>query len=276
MFLLSFLENFIYKKVNELKNRNFHSSILFFISTFTLFLIYFIFYEYSKEDFNFLYEWKFYLLIILELLVFYLYRENYHQNKNNFTMINMFVFSTIYLMPILAFFYNPLFSFDNTLDIKYDSVIEVIVFSSVLFILSMVYYLDKIKNKEIKNLKLLIFLLFTLLNTMYFSVKTIQTFNGFLVYGFIHIIIALYFLILSKKETKDITAKRIGLYLIWPFLYVLYFFAAGLVAVEFITIFKRISQIISAMILDKKIVKKDAVLIFLIIIATAIFYFYKH
>lgn len=275
MFLSAFLENFIFKKINSLENRNFNSFIMFLISSFVLFFVYMIFYNFNANDFSFLFQWKFYLQIILELLVFYLYRENYYHNKNNYTMINMFVFSTIYLMPILAFVYSSIFIFDTSLDIKYDSFLEAFFFSFSLFILSVIYYISKIKNKEIKNLKLLILLLFVLLNSMYFSVKLVQTYNGFLIYSSIQIVIALYFLVLSKKESKQIDFKRVALYFLWPFVFIFYVLAASLIAVEFVTIFKRISQIISAMVLDKKIILKDLILISLIILITILFYIYK-
>lgn len=194
MFLSAFLENFLYKKINSYENRNFQSFLMFLISSIILLIIYSFMYDFNKEDFSFIYEWKFYLLNLLELFVFYLYRENYHQNSGNYTMINMFVFSTIYLMPILAFFYNSIFIFNKNLDIQYDSFFEATVFSFILFALTLFYYVDKIKNKKIKNLPLLLLLLFTLLNTMYFSVKIVQTYNGFLVYSFIQFLIAINFL----------------------------------------------------------------------------------
>lgn len=275
MFLSAFLENFLFKKVNSFENRNFQSSIMFFISSFVLFLIYILFYEQVKSDLDFLQDWKFYLLIFLEISVFYLYRENYHQNKDNYTMVNMFVFSTIYLMPVLTFIYNSFFVFNTTLDVKYDSILEAIIFSMVLFILTTIYYIDKIKSREVKNLKLLLALLFILLNSMYFSVKTIQTYNGFLAYSIIQILIAFYFLFLSRKESKKINLKNIGVYTLWPFIYVLYLIASALIAVEFIAVFKRVSQVLSAMVLDRKIIKKDALLIFLIVLVSALFYLYK-
>jgi hypothetical protein len=279
MFFHAFLENFIYKRINTKDNKNFQSSIMFLISSVTLFLIYLTFFGFKNEDFLFLKDYKFYILCFLEIGVFYLYRENYNQNKNNYTMVNMFVFSTIYLMPIMAYFYNQIFSFDSSLDIKYESFIEAFIFSFTLFILTSIYYISKIKNKEVKNLKLLILLLFVLLNTMYFAVKTVQTYNGFLIYSFIQIVITINFFILSQKgknkEQKTITLKDIVFYFLWPIYFSLFFLAAALMSVEFVTISKRISQIISAMILDKKVIKKDFILIGFIFIITICFYFYK-
>ncbi len=275
MFFHAFFESLIYKKLNSIENRNFHSSMMFLISAFVLFFVYLFYFGFNENDFSFLQEWKFYLLTVLEIFVFYLYRENYYQNKSNYTMISMFVFSTIYLMPILAFIYNPIFNFNETLDIKYSSFYEAFIFSLILFFLSSIYYASKIKNKEVKNLKLLILLLIVLLNTMYFSVKVVQTFNGILVYSFIQIVIAIYFLVLCKNESKQISLKRVGLYLAWPVLFIFYVLAASIIAVEFITIFKRVSQIISAMILDKKVYRKDFILIALIILVSICFYLYK-
>lgn len=279
MFFHAFLENFIYKRINTSDNKNFQSSMMFLISSITLFFIYLIFFGFNQEDFLFLKDYKFYILCFLEIGVFYLYRENYNQNKNNYTMVNMFVFSTIYLMPIMAYFYNQIFSFDSSLDIKYESFIEAFIFSFTLFILTSIYYISKIKNKEVKNLKLLILLLFVLLNTMYFAVKTVQTYNGFLIYSFIQVVITINFFILSQKgknkEQKTITLKDIVFYFLWPIYFSLFFLAAALMSVEFVTISKRISQIISAMILDKKVIKKDFILIGFIFIITICFYFYK-
>ena len=279
MFFHAFLENLIYKRINTSDNKNFQSSMMFLISSITLFFIYLIFFGFNQEDFLFLKDYKFFILCFLEIGVFYLYRENYNQNKNNYTMVNMFVFSTIYLMPIMAYFYNQIFSFDSSLDIKYESFIEAFIFSFTLFILTSIYYISKIKNKEVKNLKLLILLLFVLLNTMYFAVKTVQTYNGFLIYSFIQVVITANFFILSQKgknkEQKTITLKDIVFYFLWPIYFSLFFLAAALMSVEFVTISKRISQIISAMILDKKVIKKDFILIGFIFIITICFYFYK-
>jgi hypothetical protein len=101
---------------------------------------------------------------------------------------------------------------------------EALIFSLILFFLTSIYYANKIKNKEVKNIKLLILLLVVLLNTMYFSVKIVQTFNGILVYSFIEIVIATYFLLLCKNESKQISLKRVGLYLAWPFIFIFYVF----------------------------------------------------
>lgn len=275
MFLHAFLESFLYKKINTLENRNFQSALMFVTSSIVLFFVYLLFIGFNGEDFLFLKDWKFYLLSILEFLVFFLYRENYYQNKDNYTMINMFVFSTIYLMPILAFFYNSIFYFNSTLDIKYDSFWEAFIFSFLLFVLTTIYYIRKIKNKEVKNLKLLLLLLIVLLNTLYFSVKIIQTYNGILIYSIIQICLASYFILLSKNESKTVTLKNVALYFLWPLIFIFFLLAAKLIAVEFITIFKRVSQLISAMVLDKKVNKKDLILIALIIFVSLSFYLYK-
>lgn len=279
MFFHAFLENFLYKRINNLENKNFQSSLMFLVSSITLFLVYLIFFGFKTEDFLFFKDWKFYLLVILEIGVFSLYRENYNQNKDNYTMVNMFVFSTIYLMPIMAFFYNQFFVFDTSLDIHYESFFEALIFSSVLFLLTTIYYISKIKNKEVKNLKLLLLLVFVLLNTMYFAVKNVQTYNGFLVYSFIQIVIAINFFIISQngkiKESKKITLMNFFFYFLWPIYFILFFIAAGMMSVEFVTISKRISQIVSAMLLDKKVIRKDAYLIALIFLVSIVFYLYK-
>lgn len=279
MFFHAFLENFLYKRINNLENKNFQSSLMFLVSSITLFLVYLIFFGFKTEDFLFFKDWKFYLLVILEIGVFSLYRENYNQNKDNYTMVNMFVFSTIYLMPIMAFFYNQIFVFDTSLDIHYESFFEALIFSSILFLLTTIYYISKIKNKEVKNLKLLLLLVFVLLNTMYFAVKNVQTYNGFLVYSFIQIVIAINFFIISQngkiKESKKITLMNFFFYFLWPIYFILFFIAAGMMSVEFVTISKRISQIVSAMLLDKKVIRKDAYLIALIFLVSIVFYLYK-
>jgi hypothetical protein len=178
-------------------------------------------------------------------------------------------------MPVVAYFYNSIFSFNNALDVQYDSILEAIVFSSVLFVLTLLYYIDKIKKRTVNDFKLLILLLIVLLNTMYFAIKTMQTFNGFLVYAFIQFMIALYFLAKGRNEDKKITVKDFYIFTLWPFLFVLIITAANLISVEFFNIFKRISQVVSAMILDKNFIRKDFMIIFMIIVVTFIFYFYK-
>lgn len=85
MFFHAFLENLIYKRINTSDNKNFQSSMMFLISSITLFFIYLIFFGFNQEDFLFLKDYKFFILCFLEIGVFYLYRENYNQNKNNYT-----------------------------------------------------------------------------------------------------------------------------------------------------------------------------------------------
>lgn len=280
--LTSFFENVGYKKINSTLARNFSTFLMLFFSSFTMFFVYILFYDFSFSDFAFLSDYKFFILLFLEILVVYFFRENYNYHKENFVVVNMFIFSTIFIMPLVTYYYNDFFDFNSKNNIDYKNIFEAMGFSGLLFLLWLGYFYDKFKIKSEINYKLLFILLLVLINVMYFSIKMIQTYNGFVVYFFIDLFISILFLISAFYSGENINTLNLkkpvdfykyGLFGIAVIFAVL---SALFLAVEFVTIFKRVGQIIAGVVIDKKkIANKDLMIISLIAVSAAIFYIYK-
>jgi len=282
IFVASFFENYGYKKINTSTQRNFTTSIVYITSALILFLIG----TFTELNFNFLDDKKFYILLFLESAVAYLYREIYYRNHAHYTLVNLFVFSTVYLMPIVAFFYDGIFSFEGSLRINYEGFYEAFVFSITLMVLTFFYYRDKISSQEINGIPILLLLLIFMLHSMYFAIKMIQSYNGFLLFSFIHLWIGFLFFLFALRVKENFslsleqTRKIWYIPLLWPFIFTFVILGASMLAVEFVTNIKRIGQILTAYYLDKRenltvFSLKDKIVIFLLIVVTIVFYLYK-
>lgn len=187
----------------------------------------------------------------------FLFREAYYQYHNNYTIVNLFTFSTVYLMPIYSYFLNQIIPLNNDVTILTnlnDSIIATII----LFVGSALYFKGKFKSNQIHNLRVLLLLSFVILNTFYFGLKTIQTYNSTLLYTFVMLFIALKFLFLSfyTKEKQRIlkpNLKRLKYaFFAKTFFHILYIKAIAFIPVEIAPIVRRIAQLSSGLILDKK------------------------
>ena len=152
-------------------------SIIFLITSFFL---------YDEFDFSFLKDYKFYITVLLENLVFFYAIRNYNKQKN-FTQIAFGAFSSIYLMIGIGYFYRILMNLNTTISSPYNNIQEVVGFSLFFFVLTMLYFSDKIKNKDIKHPIDLLLYSILLVNTLFFAILMFQTYQSFLLYIFIFI-----------------------------------------------------------------------------------------
>ncbi len=232
------------------------------------------FFSYGTFDFSFLFDFKFYIALSLENIRLYISIKNYNKQKN-FAQVAFSGFSSIYLIILIGYLYPLLFDISIPISSPYKTITEVIFFSSLFFILTIVYFYDKLKNKDINHpLDLFLHAIF-LVNTLYFAILMFQTYQPFLVYTPIFISLALQQLFWIHKRyklkefktrflMKNITKKdrkfEIKNTLFYLFLHLLSFIltivAGRLISVEFFALFKRTGAIFSSYIIDTFFLEK--------------------
>lgn len=201
-------------------------------------------------------DYRFYMAVFSEIIGVWLARKNYEVNGTNMVAINFSLFFSLILVPIYAFFLNDLLGFEKTLTINYNSSNEFWLFIGLMTVLTVFFFIDKLKGK-INNLLVLVLLPIVLSNSMFITGKLMQEYNGFFAYGSCVTIIAILFLSLSfkNKEIKNLEKKHLKTISIivgsWVIAIPANTYAVKLLAVEFVTLLKRISQIIVGVILDK-------------------------
>lgn len=232
-----------------------------------------------NKDMEILKDYRFYLALTSEFFGMYISRKNYKDNGDNIAVINFSLFLSLVLVPIYAYFLTDLWGFNNTIKINYESGFEFCIFIVAMFLLSFLFFFDKIKNNKIKNIKTLIILPLILSNSMFMTGKLMQEYNAFFAYGMISLFLSLFFVFLTikGKEYKNFKKEKHQRNLIivistWSIAIPLNAIAIKLLAIELITLLKRISQVISGVILDKiyknesSLKKKDYVIIALIFV----------
>jgi hypothetical protein len=236
----------------------------------------------AKELFH---DWRLYIGIFAEICGVWLSRKNYEVNGNNITAISFALFLSLVLVPTFSYLFTDLFAFKNSISVKYHSSWEFIAFVSASLILVITFFIDKIKTK-INSLFLLSLLPIILSTSMFFTSKMMQIYEGVLYYGIVGFSLCLFFLVMAIKNKEQHNLKREHLkdgliisgvsVIILPMnLLVIKF-----LAVEFITLLKRVSQIINGIILDKihkndnKLKIKDKIVVVLIcILGFSLYYF---
>jgi len=113
--LTSFLESRAYKLINIQEDRNalsFWSVIIWSLVSLLLISLFFS----TEQTWSFLKNPYFYVLCLTEPLTSLLYREAYYHNKKSYTVVNMFNFSTLYLMAPFAYVLNQITGFENNIN----------------------------------------------------------------------------------------------------------------------------------------------------------------
>lgn len=290
LYISTLFEKYTYFHNNQAENRDFQSSVTLFLCAILLVVIHAIFNGSSLLDFNtyiFLSDYIFYLWFFSEFFAFLAFRKATFYNEGNYTAVSFVVFSTTYSIPILAYFYDQYFHFENSIQTPYSSFSEAVGISVLLFFITIAYFYDKIAHKFGGKLWMLL-LWFSLINTIYFSTKLVQRYDGFLVYGFITFIMSLQFFILAMANKDKVNLietfriKNLISSLSWFFVVAFDVLAMQYLAVEFVAIFRRTSQILSGMTIDFFFAKqkrapthKDKVVVIVLIIFAFSLYYIK-
>jgi hypothetical protein len=289
MFILAFFETLNMKKIAMAQDvKNFMTLLMVLTGTLIAFSCYFIFEGKYTLDQNLLIfkDWRFYVAVSSEIIGIWLSRRNFEVNGNNITAINFALFFSLILVPILGYFGTSFFGFEDTLTVKYESKSEFFIFILIMTVLTILFFIDKLKG-AINNIPLLLFLPVILSSSMFFTGKLMQAYDGFFAYGVIVSVLVIVFFVFTLRngEFKRLKKEHIKLgtfiVLAWTIVVPLNAIAIKILALEFVTLLKRISQIISGVIVDRiygnhnNLHKKDKYIISLMVIFGFFLYFFR-
>lgn len=230
-------------------------------------------------------DWRLYVGILAEICGVWLSRKNYEVNGDNITAISFALFLSLVIVPVFSFLFTDMFSFKDSISINYQSTWEFIGFIIASLILVITFFVDKLKSK-INNIFLLMMLPVTLSTSMFFTSKMMQIYEGVLYYGVIGFSLCIFFLIMgvknnelkrfNKTHIKDsMIISGVSLVILPMNLFVIKF-----LAVEFLTLLKRVSQIINAIALDKihknnnpLSIKDSTVVVLICLLGFSLYYF---
>lgn len=195
------------------------------------------------------------LLLVMELCSFLLARENYRHNHGNITAIKCAMFSSLLIVPILSTTLAPLFSMSERLTVNYGSTTEFIICLMVVSSLLVAYFYDKVGSGGVSRWSYLILTPISLSMSMLLSASFVQQYNGFAVMLLVNIANGVVFILLSLRHREHrlpaIPARVTG-YCIVSSMALIPLNVAGmsLVAAEFITLLKRLSQLMVGVAMD--------------------------
>lgn len=231
-------------------------------------------------------DYRMYACIILEYIGLIALRTNYKANGNNVTAINFSLFFSLSIVPILAFYLNEPLGFENTMQINYKSSNEFLAFTSGLTVLVLLYFVDKIKG-HIAHWGHLLFTPVIMSVNIFLTAKMMQDNNPYVVSIIICMtnLIIISLSLINSNEFKELKQEHkkplLKVFAGGNFVYPLNAVVVQLIAVEFITILKRIAQIITGVITDKiyknenTVNKKDIIIIILIFIIGVTMYYLR-
>lgn len=259
-FIGVYLEIYYLKLISKKKNQeNLYSAIASIFISLISCAFFFIFSENTvNQIFVMMADYRIYLSLALESVTFYLFRINYKKNHNNLTAVKMGIFSSVFLVPIVAYFFTDLFGYTTTVVVNYSSGLETFILISLTAILYAFLFQIRNKHNAIPNPLLLISLCLIAPFTMYFAVKNIQLFDGYLFFalvGFVNFIIFSAMSIINNEEIKisDLESKSIAkIILAVMFVYWSAPIIAKVLSAEFLTIIKRVFAISVGIAIDKK------------------------
>jgi hypothetical protein len=188
------------------------------------------------------------------MLSFIIARINYDVNRGNMVAINMAVFMSLPIIIIITYFLSPILGFDNTIMLNYQDISEMWLFVIISTVLCLLFFYGKVNN-EIKSLPLIIINPLSLSVTLFISTKLMQTYDSYLVFGSFGIILFTTFITAAiyKKEYKQVKKehhKDLAMTIVVAAIITMANVAAvKILATEFISLVKRLSQIISGYIL---------------------------
>lgn len=201
-------------------------------------------------------DWRIYLAISLEIIGVLISRKNYQVNGAQITAISLSIFSSILIVPIIAFFLTDFFGFKQTINLNYQSNMEFIIFIGLVAVCMFLFFMDKFKGGSIHNKTIFLLMPLSLSLSMFFTSKIMQLYSGVFTYALIGFSLSMFFLISSfmKRELiSDINIKLASKISIISFIIIpMNIFLIKMLAVEIVTILKRVCQLIGGTIFDYK------------------------
>lgn len=196
---------------------------------------------------------RLYPTLAVELAAFYFARKNYAVNGEDMTSIKCALLLSLLFVPVISFVLTPLLGFEQSINLTYNSPVEMLGVLGVVSIFLLAYFYDKRVGK-VKSWLYLILTPISLSFSMFFSVKMFQTHNGYSVMALVSLFNCLVFglMAIPYLRAKKTLSPRSALasvgcgVLIVPFNVI----AVSTIAVEFVTLLKRLSQVIVGIVFD--------------------------
>lgn len=184
------------------KFKYFNSTILSMIGA--IFLISINFHRINVENLRFLLDYKFYLAQIAAITFMILQVKARKSNEQNLTICYFVNFMSIAIVPFVSIGIMYLFKFQNTIEIEYKNSYDVWLLCISLFVLSIFFYLDKLKSKSVNNIGLLISIFILGAFSGVFSSKMMQEYNPvtYMTVGTVFNVLV-FFIIANIKERNN-------------------------------------------------------------------------
>ena len=276
-FIFSFIMAFSMMFTQDYSNKNFQIRNLLTLSmtacVSVLFIFqYFIDYEVKRfifEKFDFINNSVFYLMLSLNFINHYVMRLFIKSNEKDFVYVQFSNFIFIAIVPIVSVLSIYLFSFNNAINVSYSSIWELLSFSSILLILCFALFIDKIKNKSLQRIDLMIYSLLTSVIAFVLLNKLMQTYNTEAVYFstmFFNSFLWLFFAN-KNKEFSKVENRHYKMFFVFAMVYILYSYLNIIIVKflpsEYLAIFRTLAATFSAVLFDSikinkiKMIKKD-------------------
>jgi hypothetical protein len=233
-------------------------SLLFF---FQYFIDYSTF-TFKDEKFVFFNEPIFYLAIVFNFTSQLMVRIAGKKNEKNLVFMEFANFAFIAFVPIFSYFLVIWFNFEGSINIKYNSISEMFLFSLLMFLFSCLYFVDKIKSNRIKRLDLIILMIINSTIAFVLVTKLMQQYNSEAIYfctmasnTFIWA-----FLAYKGKELQHVENKHYFVFFVCGMIYVVYSFLNLIIVkylpVEHLAIIRTVVSIFCASIFDSIKIKR--------------------
>lgn len=276
-FFLSCVMSFSMMFTSNYSNKNFQIRNLLTLSMTAsvslLFIFqYFIDYETKKfliEKFIFFSNPLFYIMLILNFFNHYIMRLFIKSNEKNLVYVQFSNFIFIAIVPIVSVLSVYLFAFDNAINVEYKSIWELLAFSGILFLLCFGLFYEKIKNKHVNRIDLMIVSVLSSVFAFVLLNKLMQTYNTEAVYFCTMFFNSFLWLFFANKnsEFEKVEQRHIKMFFVFSFVYILYSYLNIIIVnylpSEHISIFRTLSSTLSAVFFDAinakkvKLKKKD-------------------
>lgn len=203
-------------------------------------------------------DYRFYISLCLEFLTVLLYRMNFNRNYDNLVGVKIAIFSSIFIVPIIAILLTDTMGYDTTIVVNYDSNIQLIAIIGLIVGVFAYIVQTRFKRLSVISPMLLIALSLSASFAIFFAVKNMQSFNAYLYFSLIaasnFLLFSLTSLLVKEKDLfkkdhianyKDIIGSNIVVFSLTPYI-------ATILSAELFTIMKRAFSLKVAVLMDVK------------------------
>lgn len=203
-------------------------------------------------------DYRFYISLCLEFLTVFLYRVNFNRNYDNLVGVKIAIFSSIFIVPIIAILLTDAMGYSDTIVANYDSNIQLIGIIGLIVGVFTYIVQTRFKRLTVINPGLLIGLSLSASFAIFFAVKNMQSYNAYLYFSLIaasnFLLFSLASLLANEKDLfkkdnigdyKAIIGSNIVMFSLTPYI-------ATILSAELFTIMKRAFSLKVAVLLDVK------------------------